>query len=67
MAEHLKAVFVGKEVDADFRRSSVWIGDWEVVKWDVDTAHVNGLDEWIQSSGIVIGGTENASPMTHPW
>ena len=32
MAEHLKTAFIDRDVDADFKRSSVWLGEWEVVR-----------------------------------
>ena len=58
MTQHLKGVFVGKEVDADFKHSSVWIDDCEVAKWDTDAAKFKWMDEDIQKAGLVFNKEE---------
>ena len=58
MFEHLKSECHGKEDDADFKRSSVWIGDWEVVKWDQDADQFRWMDDDIRNAGVVINKEE---------
>ena len=44
--------------DADFKRASVWIGDYEVVKWDMESEKFVWDDAAISSSGIMIDKDE---------
>ena len=58
MAEHLRSTFVQTDVDADFKNGSVWLGDHEVVKWDMDTESFSWLEDGVQKCGVVIDRTE---------
>ena len=54
MAEHLKTAFIDRDVDADFKRSSVWLGEWEVVRWDTSGENFQWIDDQIVKSGATI-------------
>ena len=58
MASYLRNTFNDKEVDADFRNSSVWMGDWEVVKWDTELEGFRWLDDGISHTGLDIQRAE---------
>ena len=45
MAAHLRATFKEKDVDADVKNESVWVDDWEVVKWDMEEEKFQWMDE----------------------
>ena len=58
MNEYLKGVFTDKDVDPDFKRSSVWIGDGEVVKWDPQADMFKWEEETLTEAGIEIDRAE---------
>ena len=58
MSEHLKRVFIDKDVDPDFKNFSVWIGEWEVVKWDPQAEQFNWAEEPLTKAGITIDRAE---------
>ena len=58
MNEYLKGVLVDEDVDPDFKRSSVWIGDWEVVKWDPQAEMYKWEEETLTKAGIAIDRSE---------
>ena len=57
MAEYLRTTFQDKLVHADFRNSSVWLGDWEV-KWDMDTEAFKWLEDGISDAAVVVDRAE---------
>jgi hypothetical protein len=58
MTGHLKSVFIDKEVDADFRNASVWLGDWEVVKWDIQAEAFKWIEDGMSKAGVVVDRAE---------
>ena len=54
MSEFLKGLFQDKDVDPDFRYSSVWVGDGEVVKYDPQADKYIWEEEGIQKAGVTI-------------
>ena len=54
MAEHLKGIFIDKDVDPDFKRLSVWVGDFEVVKWDPQVESFGWEEENINKAGVTV-------------
>ena len=56
MAQHLRETLVDKEkeIDADFKNSSVWIGDFEIVKWDMQSESFQWFDDALNSAGVVV-------------
>jgi len=45
-------------VDADFKNASVWLGESEIVTWDIATEQFVWKDDIIQSAGLQIDNLE---------
>ena len=58
MSEYLKTVFIDHDVDPDFKNFGVWVGDWEVVKWDPQGGTFNWAEETLNKAGITIDRAE---------
>ena len=58
MSERLKGLLVDKDVDPDFKNTSVWVGDGEVVRWDPQAGKFSWLDEGIAKAGVSIDRQE---------
>ena len=61
--QYLREKFEDKGVDPDYTNSSVWIGEWEVAKWDAASETIQWLEEGIASAGVVIDRDEAARKM----
>ena len=58
MAEHLKGVMIDKDVDPDFKNSSVWVGEGEVVKWVPQEERFSWSKDGISKAGVTIDHAE---------
>ena len=54
VSQYLKELCPGKEVDPDFKRASVWIDEWQVVKLDGSADQYQWTDDNIQKAGVNI-------------
>ena len=54
MGDYLRQKFTDKEVDCDFRSSSIWFGDWEAVKWDIESDSFKWIEEGLSSAAVEI-------------
>ena len=50
----LREVFIDKDIDPDYKNHSVWLGDFEVVKWDMEGETYFWLDEGIAGAGVQV-------------
>lgn len=51
MSVYLRSKIANKDVDADFKRASVWVGDAEVVKWDIESDIFRWMDDAVENLG----------------
>lgn len=58
LASYLQSKMVDKDVDADFKNASVWLGDSQIATWDVDTETFLWKDDIIQSAGLQVDKVE---------
>ena len=58
MTMYLTSKISGREIDADFKHASVWLGEDEIVKWDMDSEGYRWIDETIQKAGVAIDEME---------
>ena len=58
VSEYMRKKFADKDVDADFKHSSVWVGDWEVVKWDSSSEKFVWDEDNLEKAGVTIDQAE---------
>ena len=58
ISQHIKNSATDYEVDADYRRSKVWVGDYSVVSWNMNKECFEWDDHALSTLGLALNKEE---------